>query len=275
VSRDTEFLQRTLAGVNVRAFRQFTLSRAASATETPRMGNGIKLNGNGTLTLNGTTYTRDQFRAALEENMKAQRADAKSAYNDRRHPGHAAAVSEMQLGYKFLGGELTEADEKQIVNDWSAATQENEVTTLQPHQEIAQIVSSPEGKIALQRARTGQPLDATQKQIVQRHNELEALNNSTARREQASKGGTMSIRPPRSIGSDVQAWLNNPHKVQRQQLAAEFKTKTLANPDHDYWHPERGTLCDNAKLGTKIAYEVAETGDCHGVQIGADGAIEE
>ena len=98
MSRDTgdQFnrLARTLNGLNVRAFRQFTPAKAAAATETPRMGNGIKLNANGTLTLNGTRYTRDEFRGALEMNMREMRADPKSAYNDRRHPDHACAGRE-------------------------------------------------------------------------------------------------------------------------------------------------------------------------------------
>ncbi len=45
--------------------------------------NGIKLNANGTVTIHGEVYSRYQMRAALEENMKAQRADNTSAYNHR------------------------------------------------------------------------------------------------------------------------------------------------------------------------------------------------
>lgn len=150
--------------LNIRAFRQFFPARAA-ATERPKQMNGVKMNPNGTITIQGQTLTRDQFRAALEENMKAQRADPKSAFNDRKHPAHEAAVSEMQLGYKFLGGELTEGDEKQILTQWAdATTEENEVTdTLSPYREIAEIVKSPEGKVALQRAKVGLPLDPAQK----------------------------------------------------------------------------------------------------------------
>jgi hypothetical protein len=158
--------------------------------------NGIRLNSNGSVTIHGTTYRRDQFRAALEENMKAQRADKTSAFNDRRHPGHAAAVSEMQLGYKFLGGELTESDERQIVTEWHEATQETTdmANALLPHQEIAQILSTPEGRIALQRARTGQPLDAAQKRIVERHYQLEAANNTQARKLRRLDSGARDAR---------------------------------------------------------------------------------
>ena len=270
-----EQLQRQRAE-GARYARNYLQSRARATGEAPKQVDGIKLNSNGSITIQGTTYSRSEFRAKLQETIEAMQSDPASAYHDRRNPMHQQTVAEISLAYKFLNNELSPQDETQVIQEWQEAEAGSDMAnTLQPHQEIAQIVSSPEGKIALQRARTGQPLDAAQKQIVQRHNELEAQNNTVARREQASKGGTMSIRPPRSIGSDVQAWLNNPHKVQRQQLAAEFKTKTLANPDHDYWHPERGTLCDNAKLGMKIAYEVAETGDCHGVQIGPDGSISE
>lgn len=256
-------------GVDIRAYRQFFPDKAA-AKETRKVETGIKLNGD-TITIHGQTFTREQFKAALD----AIRADPNSAYRNACDPNHKQAVAEMNLAYKGLAGELSDGEMKEIIGEWNQAEETTEVGELLPHQEIAQIIASPEGRIAKQRRNTGQPLDARQAALMKRHDELLVINNTQARREQASKGGTMSIRPPRSIGRDVQTWLNNPHKVQRQQLAAEYKAKTLANPNHDYWHPERGTLCDNAKLGMKIAYEVAETGDCHGVQIGPDGSISE
>jgi hypothetical protein len=213
----------------------------AAAKETPKMGNGIKLNANGTLTLNGTTYTRDEFRGALEMNIKAQREDPKSPYRNARDPNHKQAVEEINLAYRWLGGELTETDEKQIVAEWHDATQESEVTTLQPHQEIAAIVGSPEGKIALQRARTGQPLDARQAAIVKRHDELEAANNTVARREQASKGGWMKTARPHSIPAELHAIerIADPrertHAI-RQQKAAWRDNPT--SPFNDASHPE-------------------------------------
>ena len=200
------------------------------------------LNSNGTVTIHGTTYSRAEFRGALEANMKAQRAHPKSAFNDRRHPDHAQAVSEMQIAYRWLGGELTESDEKEIVTEWHEAIQEtSEVANTLPHQEIAQIVSSPEGRIALQRARVGQPLDERQAAIVARHNELEAANNAQARKEQAGSGGWMSTKRPHAIPAELHAIeritdLREKVHAIRQQKAAWRDDK--ASPYNVASHPE-------------------------------------
>jgi hypothetical protein len=232
---------RMMQRLNLRAYRQFTPARATAAKETPKV-NGVRLNNDGTVTVNGTRYTRDEFRGALEINMKEMRADPKSAFNDRRHPDHAQAVSEMQLGYKFLGGELTESDEKEIVTEWHEATQESEVSnTLQPHQEIAQIVGTLEGRTALQRARMGQPLDARQKAIVARHNELEAANNVQAYKERAVKGGTFKTARPHSIPAELYAIeriadaREKVHAIRQQKAAWRDDRKS---PFNDASHPE-------------------------------------
>jgi hypothetical protein len=240
-------LERELQAMMRRAPQQRTPApRAAyipAKVETPKVENGIRLNSNGSVTIHGTTYTRAEFRAALEANMQAQRADPKSAFSDRRHPGHAAAVSDMQLGYKFLGGELTESDEKEIVTEWHEAVQESSEVTdaLLPHQEIAQIVGTPEGRIALQRARTGQPLDARQKAIVARHDELEAANNAVARKEQAGSGGWMSTKRPHSIPAELHAIeriadvREKVHAIRQQKAAWRDDPKS---PFNDAGHPE-------------------------------------
>ena len=272
-SLDNQYVK-MMQRLNLRAYRQFTPARATAAKETPKV-NGIKLNSNGTVTVHDTTYTRDEFRGALEINMKEMREDPNSADNDRRHPDHAQAVSEMALGYKFMAGELTEADERVIVTEWHDATQESEVSnTLRPHQEIAQIVSTLEGRTALQRARMGQPLDARQAAIVARHNELEAANNVIAYKERAVKSGTKGPRP--YIPSDAMAWITNSNREQRRQLAAEWKAKTLADPEHAYWHSDRGAQHKSAMLAMKAAYEMAETGECTSVRINPEnGSVSE
>src|SRR5258708_6109473 len=92
-------------------------------TATPA-AKGITMGVN-TITIHGKTYTRAEFRTELEQSIKAQRADPKSPYNDQRHPSHAEAVSEMQLGYKFLGNELSAQTESEIARGWhEAATEE-------------------------------------------------------------------------------------------------------------------------------------------------------
>jgi hypothetical protein len=71
-------------------------------------------------------------------------------------------------------------------------------------------------------------------------------------------------------------WLTSPHKEQRRQLSADWRNRTLANPDHDYWHPERGTLNKSATLAMWAAYEMAEKGEVTTVQINpADGTVSE
>jgi hypothetical protein len=77
---------------------------------------GIKFDGN-RITVHGTTYTRAEFRAALEASIKAQREDPKSAYRNARDPNHQQAVEEMNLAYRWLGGELNATDEKEIVTE--------------------------------------------------------------------------------------------------------------------------------------------------------------
>jgi hypothetical protein len=205
--------------------------------------NGVRLNSNGTLTINGQqTYTRAEFRVALEENMKAQRADPKSAYNDRRHPDHEAAVSQMQLGYKFLGGELTESDEREILTEWHAATQEsNEVANPQPFQQIAEMWRDPAVRAAKQRRDAGARMDDLEKEIMREYDRLEAANNTQARKEQASSGGWMKTTRPHMIPAELHAIeritdvRERVHAI-RQQRAAWRDDK--ASPYNDVSHPE-------------------------------------
>jgi hypothetical protein len=229
-------------GINIRAYRQFFPDKAAAAKETPKV-NGVSLNSDGTVTVNGTRYTRDEFRGALELNIKAQREDPNSAYRNTRDPNHKQAVKEINLAYRWLGGELTESDEREIVTEWHEATQESSEVTdaLLPHQEIAQIVGTPEGRVALQRARTGQPLDARQAAIVKRHDELEAANNTVARKEQASRGGWMKTTRPHSIPTELHAIeriadvRERTHAIRQQKAAWRDDPKS---PFNDASHPE-------------------------------------
>jgi hypothetical protein len=163
------------------------------ATETSRM-EGIKLSGD-RITIHGTSYSRAEFRAKLQEIVDGMQSDPASAYRDRNNPNHQQTVEEISLAYKFLNYELSPQDETAIVSEWHAAEEATEVATLQPFQEIAQIMGTPEGRVALQRARAGLELDARQKALVARHNELEAQNNAIALKERAVKTGLGKPRP--------------------------------------------------------------------------------
>jgi hypothetical protein len=133
------------------------------------------------------------------------------------------------------------------------------------------ISTTREGAEALQRARMGQALSPSQAKLVGEYKALEQQHNATAK--PVYTGGWMKGPRP-YISSDAMAWVANPHKEQRRQLAAEWKAKTLADPNHDYWHADRGALHKSAMLAMKAAYEAAETGEVNSVQINpADGSI--
>jgi hypothetical protein len=112
---------------------------------------------------------------------------------------------------------------------------------LLPHQEIAQIVSTPEGRIALQRARTGQPLDARQAAIVRRHDELETANNAQARKEQAGSGRWMKTTRPHSIPAELHAIERIADPRERTHAIRAQKAAWRDNPQSpfsDASHPE-------------------------------------
>src|ERR1700757_5182539 len=71
-----------------------------------------------TITIHGVTYSRGEFRTALERVGKKQQSDPKSAYRDPNHPQHEAVKAELTMGYKWLHGELTPADERAVVESW-------------------------------------------------------------------------------------------------------------------------------------------------------------
>jgi len=63
------------------------------------------------------------------------------------------------------------------------------------YQEIAKIAASPEGKIALQKHRTGQGLTPSEAAIIKRHDALLAANSEQAFRERPKLPGTYSTKP--------------------------------------------------------------------------------
>jgi hypothetical protein len=231
----------------------------------------------------GKRYDREGFRGLLRQQMEAARGDKSHPFNDRAHPNHKDAVRDMNSAYRWLAGEMDEAEEYEIggaVNDAirgesEMATSEQMKPELQAVREMNKIASTSEGRTALQRARLGLPLTPEQKQLWEIYRELENGVNTLARHEQAPKGGKMP--PPRPyIPSDAMKWITNPHKEQRRQLAAEWKARTLADPNSGYWHADRGALNKSAKLAMRAAYEMAEKGEVTNIQINpADGSISE
>jgi hypothetical protein len=183
---------------------------------------------------------------------------------------------------RWLAGEVDEAEEVEIAGavneairgESEMATSEQMKPELQAVREMNRISSTSEGRTALQRARLGLPLTPQQAQLWEIYRELENGVNTVARQEQSSKGGWMKTEPRPALGAGVMPWLTSPHKEQRRQLAADWKNRTLANPELDCWHPERGALNKSAKLAMKAAYEMAQTSEVTSVQINpADGTV--
>jgi hypothetical protein len=229
-------------GIRVSAFRQFTPAKEETR-KVASTGRGITRNKNGTVSVHGTTYTRDEFRGALELNIKAQREDPKSAYRNARDPNHKQAVEEINLAYRWLGGELTEQDETEVLTQWHDAEQQetSAVANPEPFQQIAEMWKDPEVRIAKQRRDAGAPLDDRQKEIMRQYDRLETANNTQARKEAAGSGGWMSTRRPHSIPAELHAIerIADPrertHAI-RQQKAAWRDNPT--SPFNDASHPE-------------------------------------
>jgi hypothetical protein len=247
------------------------------ATEAPKMNNKITLNAGGqehTLTLD--MLQSPEGRAAIREVLALRiadiRADRAHPYNDAKHPDHAAAVRDMNDAYRFNNYEMPDTEIAEMASKLtSTITPAAPSAPAEPFREIAQIAGSREGKIALQRRDTGQPLDPQQTRLVARHDELLALNNTQARKEQASANSPKPLNT--YIGRDVMAFATNQNKVQRQQLAAEHRAKVLGDTNHPYWNAS-STEHKAAVVGMKIATQMMQTGDSD-VHIGPDGTIEE
>lgn len=97
---------------------------------------GVKLEGD-RITIHGTSYTRAEFRAKLQEIVEAMQSDPASAYRDRKNPDHQQTVEEVALAYKFLNNELSPQDETEIVQEWHAAEEVTEVAN--PFDELREL----------------------------------------------------------------------------------------------------------------------------------------
>jgi hypothetical protein len=204
--------------------------------------NGISYDGK-SITIAGERYTRTQFHARLREIVKTMQSDPKSAYRDSKHPDHQVVKEELTLAYRWLNGEIDQSAEKTLVGAWNETIQESEVaeTELQPWQELAQMVKDPASKAAIDRARAGGSLTPEQRALVARHDELLALNNTQARKEQASSGGWMKTSRPHSIPAELHALerIQDPRERTHaiRQLTAEWRDNTKS-PYSDAKHPE-------------------------------------
>lgn len=234
MSRDTDQLARTLGGMNVRAYRQFF--PAAAAKEAPRqVSNGVKMNSDGRVTIQGQTYSRAEFRAALEANIKAQREDPKSAYRNASEPTHKQAVEEINLAYRWLGGELTESDEREVIQEWHEATQEDsQVSNPEPVQQIAEMMRDPEVRAAKQRRDAGARLDDREKEIMRQYDQLETANNIQARKEAAGAGGTFKTTRPHYVAPDLYRIEAIKDPRERVHAIRALRSQWRDDPKHPY-----------------------------------------
>jgi hypothetical protein len=223
------------------------------------------------VTFGGRTFTREQLREELPRLIDAARNDPKHPYRDTRHPDHAAAVSEVNLAYRWLHGEVSETDEAHIATELKEAFEPDMNDTMTPAQELAELMKQPGTQTALQKSRTAShTLTPAEKRIVERHNELEAANNAIADSERR----VFSSKPSRGlyIPSDALPWATNKNRTLRVHGAAEHITKVGADRNHDYWNAASAGH-KAAVLGMKIAHDIVENGEA-GVSIGADGLVE-
>jgi hypothetical protein len=223
------------------------------------------------VTFGGRTFTREQLREELPRLIDAARNDPKHPYRDTRHPDHAAAVSEVNLAYRWLHGEVSETDEAHIATELKEAFEPDMNDTMTPAQELAELMKQPGTQTALQKSRTAShTLTPAEKRIVERHNELEAANNAIADSERR----VFSSKPSRGIyiPSDALPFATNQNRTLRVQGAAEYRARVLGDKSHPYWDV-RSTECKAARLGMRIAQDIIQNGEA-GVSIGADGLVE-
>ena len=106
-----------------------------------------------------TEQGRAKINKVLELRIQEIRADPTHPYNNRNDAGHAAAVAEMNAAYRFRGGEMPQQEIAEMVTKLTGGGAQ--AAPAAPYQQIAELMSKPEMRVALQRSRTGQPLDAT------------------------------------------------------------------------------------------------------------------
>src|SRR6516165_5141097 len=63
---------------------------------------------------NGKRHDRVGFGALLRQQTQAARDNPEHLFNDSKHPNHAAARADMRNAYRWLAGEVNEAEEREL-----------------------------------------------------------------------------------------------------------------------------------------------------------------
>jgi hypothetical protein len=212
----------------------------------------------------GKQYDRAGFGALLRQQMQAARNDPKHAYNDRAHPQHAAAVADMHNAYRWLAGEVNEAEERELavtVNE-TLRGENTEVKTgkdmpvktgeQRPERQAAhrmnEIAGTLEGREALQRARTGAGLSPEQKALVSEYRTLELEHNSQAK--PAYTGGTFKTRRPHYVAPELYQIEKIQNQRERAHAIRALKSQWLSDPKSAYAdtsHPDHKSAVDNMR----------------------------
>jgi hypothetical protein len=187
----------------------------------------------------GKRYDREGFRSLLQLRMPAVRDDKEHPFNDAKHPNHAAAVRDMFNATRWLAGEVNEDEEYQLATAVNEAIRgESEMATEKPEiqavREMNRIASTPEGKEALMRARTGQSLTPQQAQLAEVYRELEAGVNAVARHEQHSPGGWMKTTRPHTVAPELYALEKIQDPRERIHAIRSLKSQWRDDPKSAY-----------------------------------------
>jgi hypothetical protein len=202
--------------------------------------NGIRLSRN-LIVVHGKTYNREDFRAELQRIIAEQRSDAKSAFNNTRDPNHQKTVDDFALAHAWLAGEIDEAGERAIVDEWHESTQENEMQ-MTVEQQLAQLMGQPGTQTALQKARTdSRSLTPAEKATVAEHNRLEAAMSAQAHKERPESFtvGENKLRGTDKFTPSRIAELAKLPPKEQQDRRREMITALRADPRWaDERHPE-------------------------------------
>jgi hypothetical protein len=180
---------------------------------------------------------RAQLAGALKELTGGSRKNAEEemvhqAVSLLSRPNFNSSTLAALQGLVAKAAELTGTTQEEL-----NAVTENTNPDIERIREMNRITADREGREALQRAATGQALDARQTAIVQRYRELEQANNEIARHEDKIKngaGGTMKISRPHYVAPELYALNKIQDPRERIHAIRALKSQWRDDPQSHY-----------------------------------------